>query len=118
MSYFSSLLNNLPLIQDISCNTYIYKYRSTLLYQLFVLVFFAGYVSCSVKHQAGVGFCCYFRAAESPLKAGFLRTGTDRKVSFVLQPLVPTESSQDKGNFSVRSRSEENYPEWKPALIE
>ena len=118
MSYFSSLLNNLPLIQDISCNTYIYKYRSTLLYQLFVLVFFAGYVSCSVKHQAGVGFCCYFRAAESPLKAGFLRTGTDRKVSFVLQPLVPTESLQDKGNFSVRSRSEENSPEWKPSLIE
>ena len=24
--------------------------------------------------------------------------------------------SQDKGNFPVRSRPEENYPEWKPAL--
>ena len=51
-----------------------------------------------------------------PLKETFLRTGTDRKVSFVLEPLVPTESSQDKGNCSVRSRPEENYPEWKPAL--
>ena len=46
----------------------------------------------------------------------FLRTGTDRKVSFVLEPLVRTESSQDKGNFSVRSRPEENDPEWKPAF--
>ena len=34
----------------------------------------------------------------------------------MLEPLVPTESSQDKGNFPVRSRPEENYPEWKPAL--
>ena len=31
-------------------------------------------------------------------------------------PVVPTESSQDKGNFLVRSRPEENHPEWKPAL--
>ena len=52
-----------------------------------------------------------------PLKKTFLRTGTDRKVSFVLEPLVPTESSQlDKGNVPVRSRPEENYPEWKPAF--
>ena len=28
-----------------------------------------------------------------PLRRTFLRTGTDRKVSFVLEPLVPTESS-------------------------
>ena len=33
--------------------------------------------------------------------------GTDRKVSFVLEPLVPTESSQDKENFPVRSHPEE-----------
>ena len=51
-----------------------------------------------------------------PLRKTFLRTGTDRKVSFVLEPFFPTESSQDKGNFSVRSRPEENYPEWKPAF--
>ena len=44
-----------------------------------------------------------------PLRKTFLRTGTDRKVSFVLEPLVPTESAQDKGNFPVRSRPEENY---------
>ena len=55
------------------------------------------------------------------VKAGFhlgklLRTGTDRKVSFVLEPLVPTESSQDKGNFPVRSHPEEHYPERKPAF--
>ena len=31
--------------------------------------------------------------------------------------LEPTESSQDKGNFPVRSCPKENYPEWKPALI-
>ena len=35
----------------------------------------------------------------------------------MLEPLVPTESSQDKGNFPVRSHPEENYPEWKPAFI-
>ena len=29
-----------------------------------------------------------------PLRKTFLRTGTDRKVSFVLEPLVPTENSQ------------------------
>ena len=52
-----------------------------------------------------------------PLRKTFLRTGTARKVSFMLEPLVPTESSQDKGNFPVRSRPEENYPEWKPVLI-
>ena len=40
-----------------------------------------------------------------------LHLGTDRKVSFVLEPLVPSESSQDKGNFPVRSSPEENYPE-------
>ena len=51
-----------------------------------------------------------------PLRKTFLRTGMDRKVSFVLESLVPTESSQDKGNFPVRSRPEEKYPEWKPAL--
>ena len=51
-----------------------------------------------------------------PLRIIFFRTGTDRKVSFVLEPLVPTESPQDKGNFPVRSCPEENYPEWKPAL--
>ena len=34
----------------------------------------------------------------------------------MLQPLVPTESSQDKGNIPVRSRPEENYTEWKPAF--
>ena len=34
----------------------------------------------------------------------------------MLEPLVPSESSQDKGNFLVRSRPEENYPEWKPAF--
>ena len=51
-----------------------------------------------------------------PLRKTFLRTGTVRKVSFVLEPLVPIESSQDKGNFPVRSRPEENFPEWKPAL--
>ena len=51
-----------------------------------------------------------------PLRKTFLRTATDRKVSFVLEPLVPTESSQDKGNFPIRSRPEKNYPEWKPAL--
>ena len=33
-----------------------------------------------------------------------------------VRALAPTESSQDKGNFSVRSRPEENYPEWKPVL--
>ena len=51
------------------------------------------------------------------LRIIFLRTGTDRKVSFVLEPLVPNESSQDKGNFPVRSSPEENYPEWKQAFI-
>ena len=51
-----------------------------------------------------------------PLRNTFLTTGADRKVSFVLEPLVPSESSQDKGNFPVRSRPEENYPQWKPAL--
>ena len=51
-----------------------------------------------------------------PLRKTFLRTGTDREVSFVLEPLVPTESSQDKGSFSVRSHPEENYPERKPAF--
>ena len=30
-----------------------------------------------------------------PLRKTFLRAGTDRKVSFVLEKLVPTESSQD-----------------------
>ena len=34
----------------------------------------------------------------------------------MLEPSVPTENSQDKGNVSVRSRPEENYPEWKPAF--
>ena len=34
----------------------------------------------------------------------------------MLEPLVPTESSPDKGNVSVRSRHEENYPEWKSAF--
>ena len=34
----------------------------------------------------------------------------------MLEPLVPTDGSQDKGNFPVRSRPEENYPEWKPAF--
>ena len=34
----------------------------------------------------------------------------------MLEPIVPTESSQDKGNFCVRSRPEENYPEWKPGF--
>ena len=54
------------------------------------------------------------------LKAGLHlgKLSSDRKVSFVLEPLVPTESSQDKGNFSVRSRPEEYYPEWKPAFGE
>ena len=51
-----------------------------------------------------------------PRRKTFLRTGTDRKVSFVFEPVVPTESSQHKGNFPVRSRPEENYPEWKPAF--
>ena len=52
-----------------------------------------------------------------PLRKTFLRTGTDRKVSFVLEPLVLTESSQDKENFPVRSRGpEDNYPESKPAF--
>ena len=46
----------------------------------------------------------------------FPRTATDRNVSVVLEPLVPTGSSQDKENVSVRSRLEENYPQWKPAL--
>ena len=51
------------------------------------------------------------------LRKTFLRTGTDRKVSFVLEPLiVPIESSQDKGSFPVRSHPEETYLEWKPAL--
>ena len=57
------------------------------------------------------------------LKAGFhfgkLSSGQKRPgkfPAFVLEPLVPTESSQDKGNFSVRSRPEENDPEWKPAF--
>ena len=36
----------------------------------------------------------------------------------MLEPLVPTDGSQDKGNFPVRSRPEENYPEWKPAFSE
>ena len=40
----------------------------------------------------------------------------NRKVSFVLERFVPTESSQDKGNFPVLSRPDENYPEWKPAF--
>ena len=35
-----------------------------------------------------------------------------------LEPLVPTKSSQDKGNFPVRSRTKENYLEWKPAFSE
>ena len=46
-----------------------------------------------------------------PLRKTFLRTGTDRKVSFVLEPSVPTESSQDKGNFPVCSCPEESFPE-------
>ena len=33
-----------------------------------------------------------------------------------LEPLVPTESSQDKGNFPVRSRPEENYPRVETSL--
>ena len=53
-----------------------------------------------------------------PLRKTFLRTGMDRKVSFVLEPLVPTESSQDKGNFPVRPHPEENYPESKPAFTQ
>ena len=60
----------------------------------------------------GLGLKAGFHA----LRKTFLRTGTDRKVSFMLEPLVPTESSQDKGNFPVRSRPEENFPEWKPAF--
>ena len=34
----------------------------------------------------------------------------------MLEPLVATESSQNKGNFPVCSRPEGNYPEWKPAF--
>ena len=33
-----------------------------------------------------------------------------------LETLVPTESSQDKGNFPVRSRPEENYPRVETSL--
>ena len=34
----------------------------------------------------------------------------------MLESLAPTESSQDKGNIPVRSRPEENFPEWKSAF--
>ena len=40
-----------------------------------------------------------------------------RGVYGISSVVVPTESSQDKGNFSVRSSPEENYPEWKLALL-
>ena len=36
----------------------------------------------------------------------------------MLEALVSTEYSQDKGNFPVHSRPEENYPEWKPAYTD
>ena len=36
--------------------------------------------------------------------------------SFVLKSLVPPESSQDNGNFPVRSFNEANFPYWKPAF--
>lgn len=37
-------------------------------------------------------------------------------VSFVLKSLVPTESTQDKENFPIRSRHPENFPKWKLAF--
>ena len=54
-------------------------------------VFFVPNVGISGAEQCKLGWF--------PLRKTFLRTGTDRKISFVLEPLVPTESSQDKGNF-------------------
>ena len=47
---------------------------------------------------------------------GKLSSGQERTEKFPLCSNVPTESSQDKGNFPVRSHPEGNYPEWKPAL--
>jgi hypothetical protein len=39
-----------------------------------------------------------------------------RKFFFVLKSLVPTQSSQDKENFSCPFQSTDNFPEWKLAF--
>ena len=58
----------------------------------------------------------YRSAFNGWVKVGFhlgkLSSGQERTRKFPLcsEPLVPTESSQDKGNFPVRSRPEENQP--------
>ena len=43
-------------------------------------------------------------------------TWGNRKVSFVLEPLVISSDRELTRNFPVRSRPEENFPKWKPAL--
>ena len=69
--------------------------------------------------------CSYTRKLGQPeqsrkgwfsLRIIFLRTGTARKVSFVLWALGRNVWLKHIGNFPVRSCPEENYPEWKPAL--
>jgi hypothetical protein len=42
--------------------------------------------------------------------------GTDKKIFVVLKPLFPTQSSQDKEQFSCPFQSTDNFPEWKLAL--
>ena len=51
-----------------------------------------------------------------PLRKTFLRTGTDRNVSFDCEFSVGTNGSGLKGNLPVRFCLEECFPKWKPAF--
>ena len=62
-------------------------------------VFITQYLWHSTRSPTSPFFCPTFFTAAILLASGF-----------------PTKSSQDKGNFSVRSCPEKNDPEWKPAL--
>ena len=72
------------------------------------------YLGCQASPATGPARLRVIRAL------GKLSSGQERTGKFPLScelsvgTNVPTESSQDKGNFPVRSRPEENYPEWKP----
>ena len=92
-----------------------------LIFQLTCLIIRIYRYSADLENYDGITWKFLARAAiwqistrpsyKIPVKAGF-HSG---KISSG-QESFPTESSQDKGNFSGRSRPEENYPEWKPGL--
>ena len=65
---------------------------------MFMMIFYFSRVTDLTYAKSAPGTCkgCFQH------RKTYLRTGTDRKVSFVLEPLVPTESSQEKGKFLVR----------------